>query len=201
MNSMSEHNHQLRELDPVRTLSYELKQKYRGKIDQIDGIMLDAVKIFVAMCLRSVTEDLEIQQSRTQLLEVWHSGAGMLDAFQYWNSTVESTSIGSFIRDELPMSSVLLDKIEQIFVETMKHVAVKWLQTRSDNEPRSVLYERIVALRPVEQNKQLQELMGKNNEGTITPKEHAVLARLNEFFDTLQAIIDDAITATRQKAS
>ncbi len=43
--------------------------------------------------------------------------------------------------------------------------------------------------------------MEKNNEGTITPKEHAVLARLNEFFDTLQSIIDDAITATRQKAS
>lgn len=201
MNATSERSHQLRELDSVRTLSYEIKQKYRGKLDQIDGIMLDAAAIFVATCLKLSAEDLEIQRSRTRLLEMWHSGADMLDAFQHWNSTVSSTSIGSFIRDELPTSSVLLDKIEQIFVEVMTHLATRWLLARSENEPRGVLYERIAALRPVEQNKQLQELMEKNNEGTITPKEHAVLARLNEFFDTLQSIIDDAITATRQKAS
>ena len=83
----------------------------------------------------------------------------------------------------------------------MAHLATAWLRPRSPDEPRGVLYERIKALRPVEQNKQLQELMGRNNEGTITTEEYAELVRLNQFFDTLQAIIDDAITSTRQKAS
>ena len=80
-------------------------------------------------------------------------------------------------------------------------LATAWLGPQSPDEPRGVLYQRIAALRPPVQNQQLQELMEKNNEGTITPAEYAELVRLNEFFDTLQAIIDDAITSTHQKVS
>ncbi len=100
-----------------------------------------------------------------------------------------------------PYGFAAMAKVVPTYTSTLTSLAAAWLAPRSPDEPRGVLYERIAELRPVEQNKQLQELMEKNNEGTITPAEYAELVRLNEFFDTLQAIIDDAITSTHQKAS
>lgn len=136
--------------------------------------------------------------SQAALAELWFNGVGVLDLIARWRHVADI--VPSFPRVH-PEGFAALTKLAPEVTSAMTTLAKVWLTPRSANETRGVLYERIAALRPIEQNNQLRELMGKNNEGAITPSEYAELLRLNEFFDTLQAIIDNAITSTRHKPS
>ena len=77
----------------------------------------------------------------------------------------------------------------------MTRIATTWLAPRYAGEPRDTIYARIPSLRPVAENERLQELMEKNNEGVISPEEHGELVHLNDFFDTLQPVLCDALLA------
>ena len=75
----------------------------------------------------------------------------------------------------------------------MTRIATTWLAPRHLGEPRDSIYARVPSLRPVAENGRLQELMEKNNEGTISPDEYSELAELNNFFETLQPVLCDAL--------
>jgi hypothetical protein len=138
------------------------------------------------------------KQGQDDFKELWCDGVGILEIMAGWQFFAK---IDPSLVIHHPYGFAAMAKVVPIYTSSLMSLAAAWLAPRSPDEPRGVLYERIAALRPVEQNKQLQELMEKNNEGTITPAEYVELVRLNEFFDTLQAIIDDAITSTHQKVS
>lgn len=83
----------------------------------------------------------------------------------------------------------------------MTRVATSWLAPRYVGETRDTIYARIPSLRPVAENERLQELMEKNNEGTISPGEYSKLVQLNEFFEEFQPVLTSAILALPPRSS
>lgn len=172
-----------------------------SQYDQATATILQKLPVYEQSCSSVSTLSLDAEAARDKLLILWRSGTDSLTVSSVWGVATSGPARNTALISMAPEFHRALSDAEPRLRSCMAHLATAWLRPRSPDEPRGVLYERIKALRPVEQNKQLQELMGRNNEGTITTEEYAELVRLNQFFDTLQAIIDDAITSTRQKAS
>ena len=83
----------------------------------------------------------------------------------------------------------------------MTRVATCWLAPRYAGEPREPIYARISNLRPAEEGERLQDLMENNSEGTISQDEGRELARLSQFFQSLQPILNAAIVALPSRSS
>lgn len=83
----------------------------------------------------------------------------------------------------------------------MTRIATSWLAPRYVGEPREPIYDRVPSLRPVEEGERLQDLMEKNSEGTLSPDEDRELAHLQQFFQSLQPILNAAILALPPGAS
>ncbi len=180
----------------VGALPYQVRLV--AELDQKSAGFEADLRNYEMKCQQVVATGVPDEAGRVILKELWSNGVAVLDLIARWQYAAKV--VPSLMRVH-PEGFAALTKLAPGITTAMTSLARVWLGPRSSNEPRGVLYERIAALRPVEQNHQIQELMEKNNQGTISPAEYAELVRLDDFFDTLQSIIDDAITSTRQKAS
>jgi len=145
--------------------------------------LLDNLPAFEAACAAVEPNRLNEPEQSAQLLARWFDGVSLLDTI----SRVKSDAS----RPDRDGSAA-----EPRVVAAMTRVATAWLSPRFAGEPRIDCRKRIPSLRPVEQSLRLQELMGKNTEGTLTPDERGEFERLHEFFDTLQSILTEAVHAT-----
>jgi len=188
----------------IRDENPELADQYLSAIqlsDHADAMISNDLTTFENECdemLQNTTRNLDASKL---IVSQWMRGIYFVDMLADWSRLVDIAKNTAALEIMLPQLHRLFLLIEPRILAAMRRIAGVWLAAWSADETRGVLYERIAALRPVEQNEKLQGLMGKNSEGTITPAEYAELVRLNQFFDILQAIIDDAITSTRQKPS
>jgi len=140
--------------------------------------LLDGLPAYEAACHAVEAARLGDPAQSATLLARWFEGVALLDA----------------------LSRVKSDP-EPRLTAAMTHLATAWLSPRSVGEPRTVTRERIPSLRPIEQSEPFQDLMGKNNEGTLTPDERREFLRLHEFYDTLQSVLTEAIHATFPRMS
>ena len=180
----------------VSALPYDARSI--AELDQRSAGFEADLQQYESSCRLAVLSGITDKTGQDSLAKLWADGVGVLNLIATWQFVAK---IIPSVVSVHPYGFAAMAKVAPKITSAMTTLAAAWLTPRSQVEPRGALYERIAALRPVEQNKQLQELMEKNNEGAITPAEYAELVRLNEFFDTLQAIIDDAITSTHQKVS
>jgi len=218
MNTTTEERASQLEISLQKAVTLPLMQQYRilkaldsslgdqflnaiSQYDQATATILQELPVYEQSCSLVSTQGLGTDVARSKLLILWRSGTDSLTVSSVWGALVNAPTRNTLLISLAPEFHRALSDAEPRVIHCMTQLATTWLRPRLPDEPRGELYKRIAALRPAEQNKQLHELMDKNNEGTITPAEYAELVRLNQFFDTLQAIIDDAITSTRQKPS
>ena len=167
-----------------------------SQLDQLEAFIAADIPLFERACSQISSAPLNDAVWQADCLDTWHLGVPLID----WITTCryESRLLNVVDRsaEAFPRHREFVRSIEARYLVAMTQLATAWLSPWFAGETRTAIRQRVPSLRPAAQSLRLQELMGKNTEGSLAPEEGGEFEQLHEFFETLQDIVDAALYPT-----